>query len=348
MKPPFFSVVLPTWNRSAYIKSVISLIREQTFTDFEIIIQDNASTDRTEEEVKSLNDPRIRYYRNRHFLPFYKNIQKAILHARGKYIFLLGDDDYILFKGTFLRLAEIIKKQKYGFIRLNFLERKFYEPGLQKIYHDNRHDIVIDRGSQSKKILDFFEEIHIGHLAGLVFKNEKIKKEDFFDSEISPWVRILFKNTKKYGALFLSSHYVVISIAVITDIYPAYDAIKNKRLMYEYFMDNIADLLPPGQFKKYTSDYYHRFIPLLPCVKFYSNNLNLLQFSRRLIIAEPAIRNKYLFWVYLFVSFLIPRFIFALMRLIQHRLKNKINNLGNLTQIYRRYSDIAYSYPIFR
>jgi glycosyltransferase involved in cell wall biosynthesis len=59
------SIGLPVYNGERYLEDALKSIREQTFTDYELIISDNGSTDRTEEICRRYAsiDPRIRYYR---------------------------------------------------------------------------------------------------------------------------------------------------------------------------------------------------------------------------------------------------------------------------------------------
>ncbi len=63
---PRFSIGLPVYNGEKFIKEAIDSILAQTFEDFELIISDNASTDKTGEICRAYaaKDQRIRYYRN--------------------------------------------------------------------------------------------------------------------------------------------------------------------------------------------------------------------------------------------------------------------------------------------
>jgi glycosyltransferase involved in cell wall biosynthesis len=65
-KTPKISIGLPVRNGEEYLEESIDSILAQTFTDFELIISDNASTDRTEAICRAYaaKDRRIRYYRN--------------------------------------------------------------------------------------------------------------------------------------------------------------------------------------------------------------------------------------------------------------------------------------------
>ena len=58
---PFFTVVIPTFNRADKLAATIRSVLEQTFQDFELLVMDDGSTDDTEKMVSSLSDPRVRY-----------------------------------------------------------------------------------------------------------------------------------------------------------------------------------------------------------------------------------------------------------------------------------------------
>jgi glycosyltransferase involved in cell wall biosynthesis len=58
---PFFSIVIPTYNRAGKLKFTLDSVIAQTFTDFEVLVMDDGSTDNTETVVEAFHDPRIRY-----------------------------------------------------------------------------------------------------------------------------------------------------------------------------------------------------------------------------------------------------------------------------------------------
>lgn len=87
------SIVVLTFNRKNLLSQTIDSILAQTFSDFELLIVDNDSTDGTEEFVKSLPDKRIRYFRNANNGIIAVNINFGMEKAQGECIALCDDDD---------------------------------------------------------------------------------------------------------------------------------------------------------------------------------------------------------------------------------------------------------------
>lgn len=98
-KPPIISVLICTFNRSQILQRAIQSVLTQTFTDLELIIIDDCSTDGTHEIIRKLNDHRVRYFRNDINVGSIKgdraHIQRFVYELmRGKYFIYLCDDDY--------------------------------------------------------------------------------------------------------------------------------------------------------------------------------------------------------------------------------------------------------------
>ena len=98
MAPPKVSIGLPVWNGEKYLdKAIVSLV-DQTFEDFEIIISDNGSTDRTEEICRAWveRDPRIRYLRGDENRGAAWNFNRVFDEARGTYFKWAAYDDTLM------------------------------------------------------------------------------------------------------------------------------------------------------------------------------------------------------------------------------------------------------------
>lgn len=94
MPDPLVSVVIGTFNRETYVRQAVDSVLEQTFRDFEVIVVDDASTDRTPEILKNYGD-RIRLIRRDYNsgLPSMPRNQ-AVGLARGRYVAFLDSDDF--------------------------------------------------------------------------------------------------------------------------------------------------------------------------------------------------------------------------------------------------------------
>ncbi len=94
---PTVSVLTTCYNREAYIAETIESVLAQTFADFEYIIVDDCSTDRSFEIAQSYaaNDSRIRLYRNDSNLGDYPNRSKAASYAKGQYLKYIDSDDLL-------------------------------------------------------------------------------------------------------------------------------------------------------------------------------------------------------------------------------------------------------------
>jgi glycosyltransferase involved in cell wall biosynthesis len=94
---PRVSIGLPIYNAEKYLEEALDSILAQTYTDFELIISDNASTDRTQEICLKYaqRDPRIRYHRNEKNVGAAPNYNVVFQLAKGEYFKWAAHDDNI-------------------------------------------------------------------------------------------------------------------------------------------------------------------------------------------------------------------------------------------------------------
>jgi glycosyltransferase involved in cell wall biosynthesis len=87
---PFFSIILPTKNRSEILNTAIYSVINQTFNDWELVIIDNDDSEDTHAVVSKHQDERIQYYRTGG-LPMWDNWEVGFQKAEGEYILVLED-----------------------------------------------------------------------------------------------------------------------------------------------------------------------------------------------------------------------------------------------------------------
>ncbi len=92
MTAPKVSVIMNCLNGEKYLREAIDSVYAQTYTDWEIIFWDNASTDDTRNMVHGYDD-RLRYFRGEKTIPLGEARNKALSEARGEYIAFLDCDD---------------------------------------------------------------------------------------------------------------------------------------------------------------------------------------------------------------------------------------------------------------
>ena len=91
-KKPFFSVIIPAYNRKEMLKVAIESVLAQDFTDFELIVVDDGSTDGTKEMVKSKFGNKISYIYQKNRGPAAAR-NTGIKNSEGKFICFLDSDD---------------------------------------------------------------------------------------------------------------------------------------------------------------------------------------------------------------------------------------------------------------
>ncbi len=90
---PFFSVIIPLYNKEKFVENAVKSALKQTFSDYEIIIVNDGSTDNSEAIVKAFTDPRIQYFsKENEGVAVARNF--GINKAVGEYICFLDADDY--------------------------------------------------------------------------------------------------------------------------------------------------------------------------------------------------------------------------------------------------------------
>lgn len=138
-----FSVIIPAYNAALYIKNSINSVLNQTFSDFEILIVDDGSTDDTKKIVKTIEDERVHYiYQRNGGVSSARNT--GIRAAKGEYICFLDADD--LWKPNHLEVVlNLIIKYPEASVFLTGHEILLYDgSSIMKGYPGTESDRQID------------------------------------------------------------------------------------------------------------------------------------------------------------------------------------------------------------
>lgn len=141
------SVLIPTYNSAPFLDEAIQSVLNQTFTNFELIIVDNKSTDNSHEVIsKYLGDKRIAYYQNPTNIGMVNNWNKCLDYAQGDYIKYLCSDDkfhpqllekYVQVMDKYPNVALVTSDRAiYGFKNYTWvLPLKYLQKGKTVAYH---------------------------------------------------------------------------------------------------------------------------------------------------------------------------------------------------------------------
>jgi glycosyltransferase involved in cell wall biosynthesis len=221
-----FSILIPTYNGAEVIGDTLRSILTQSFQNYEIIINDDASTDNTEDLIKSLNDPRIKFFRNAKNLGYPGNLNSAFQKATGDIVYLMGQDD-ILAIGALENTYRAFKKdENIGAVARPYFwfDEDIKKPVRATKQLNSKQDLPRTTENQEGsvvwgeivKITDSFKRIILtidvaGQLSGLAIRKKFINlpfHPDIFPCHVYPFIDIL----KNHPIVFLKDYNVAVRI----------------------------------------------------------------------------------------------------------------------------------------
>lgn len=124
---PLVTVAIPMYNNARFITETITSVLSQTFTDFELLIYDDYSTDDSYDIAASFADARIKLFRNSDNLGPEGNWNKAISQVRGRYVKLVCGDD-ILFPECLEKQVTVFQDPQNRGVSLVSSQRTIIDP----------------------------------------------------------------------------------------------------------------------------------------------------------------------------------------------------------------------------
>ena len=112
---------MPSYNTGRFIGDSIRSVQAQTYTDWELIIVDDCSTDDTDAVAAGFDDPRIRYLKNDRNRGAAESRNRALREARGRWIAFLDSDD-LWDPRKLERQTAFMEKHGYSFSYTNYSE----------------------------------------------------------------------------------------------------------------------------------------------------------------------------------------------------------------------------------
>ena len=188
MKNPFFSVIIPTYNRAYFLKIAIDSVLAQTFTDYELIVVDDGSQDNTKGLINEINNAKIKYICQPNQGPAAAR-NRGIKQAKGKFFCFLDSDDRFLNQKLEITYRYI---QEYPGHKVFHTEEIWYRKGNllpQKGYHKK----------PSGKIFENAAKICCISISTSTIKKEVFKTVGLFDERMLVcedydfWLRVTAK-----------------------------------------------------------------------------------------------------------------------------------------------------------
>ena len=211
---PFFTIIVPTHNSENYISRCIKSIQEQTFIDYELILVDDGSTDKTEEVCKLFfDDSRIKYIKHKKNKGVVAARDAGLIEATGKYIVWVDSDDYID-NDRLYTLYQAITKDNVDIVITGYIQE--FQNGRKKKFKDKFKFGVYksDEYEEMKPhIFEFNKSTGMRNIHTILW-NKAIKKELLLISysKIPPEITIGDDTPRTYIAMLAAN-----SISIIDD-----------------------------------------------------------------------------------------------------------------------------------
>jgi len=216
---PKISIGIPVYNGEHFLDEKIKSILDQTFSDYEIIISDNASTDKTSIICNKFakNEPKIRYIRQEKNIGIWENFNFVLKEAKGDYFLWSSVDDIML--PTYLeKTLDIISSNKnisccftkiklYGEsdnlkndLKVSLIER-IKKKFTQLIFNDEL-GAYSAKGSYEKRIDVYFKNLSHNQIFYGMYRTEQIKRS-FVKKSFLWYDAATILNILKYGELYV-------------------------------------------------------------------------------------------------------------------------------------------------
>lgn len=198
MNPATVSICIPLYCKEEFLGETIKSVLRQTFTDFELLIFDNASPDRSLEVAMSFDDPRIIVRRLPDTIPAAENFRAVVSAARGTLVKLLCADD-LLYPQCLAR--EVAVLQQDPTLALVTCRHDLIDQDGSLIAPDNGlryHDLVgrQERGTIIRRLVRH-GGIPVGAVGNVLFRRSAYEaaggfaRDSFFTVDVEAWTRLL-------------------------------------------------------------------------------------------------------------------------------------------------------------
>ena len=210
------SILMPVYNAEKYLNETIDTIKNQSFSNWELIIVDDGSIDNSKEICTKLmnDDKRIKYiFQENLGVSHTRNV--ALENAQGKYIVFVDSDDLI--HEDYLKiLINSIEKNNSDISVCNFIERKISNTGkVEDITREFYPKEVMEMSEMKDYIMDFGNSGLLNPLWNKIYKREIIENNNItFDEKVETGEDFIFnlqyfRKVKKISFIKESLYYYI-------------------------------------------------------------------------------------------------------------------------------------------
>ena len=187
---PVISVGMPVFNGERYVASSIQSILDQTYTDFELIISDNASTDRTMEICQDFadKDSRIRYCRHSDNMGAARNYNYLVEIARGEF-FRWSNADDLCAPELHQRCLDALLADSTAVLSYGKTELIDQDGATLDKYDDN---LDLPQDSPSERFTRFFEQVGLTNAIYGLMRTAALRQTDLFGDGSLPSADVKF------------------------------------------------------------------------------------------------------------------------------------------------------------
>jgi len=305
-KTPLVSICIPTYNAENLIIPTLNSIFKQSYKNFEIIINDDCSKDRTVKVIESCKSKKIRIYQNKKNLGYGDNIKQFKRRVRGEIIFLMAQDDFLINEGLRLTVDQFIKHPQVGVVtRPYYWFNKDPKIPIRQIPPANKkRTVVIDVNKNPEKIIPIIESV--GQLSGLAYRSDLFTQfhSDVFPAHIYPFMEIL----REHKCAFLHKYTIAVgtydsqtrSKSSIYDLSPTYSWMR--------MFDSVFKDRKYATIKKISKDHMAKnYIGLIQLKNFAKNTKILYREIFYLIKYRYKNLLSFKFWFFSIGTIIIPR-----------------------------------------
>ncbi len=123
---PLVSVLMPAYNAAPFLKNALNSILNQTHTNWELLLLDDGSTDRTTDIIQEIADVRVRKFSNPHNEGYLKACNRLFKEVKGDLVTFLDADDTCIPERFALCIAALREDSDLGFVTTDFLKTDPY------------------------------------------------------------------------------------------------------------------------------------------------------------------------------------------------------------------------------